>query len=342
MERPDTYYQRNRIIRYVFGAVATLALAVTSGGPLAYILPVLSLPFLAADKAPSIKEGLYLVMVIGISVLAANLIVIMFLDYPLVLLLVLFLVLYHIFYAQHRLVSNMVKVWLLIAVIMIPTIAVRSDAIALGISTTLVTIAFESIICIWVAYYLFPASPAKQNAIEAPKAAKSVQERHTEALVRTSVIFPVLLMFYFFELTSSLLVLVFVAILSMQAGFGQGFKAGKPLVIGNLMGGILAVLAYNTLTVVPNYLFFLLLSCLIGLLMAQKLYGGSKLAPLFGMAFSTYLLIIGSTTAMGEAEAGAKVWTRVLQIMGAVVYVAVVFRYVDRIREFRLTSHAQE
>ena len=76
--------------------------------------------------------------------------------------------------------------------------------------------------------------------------------------------------------------------------------------------------------------------------MAQKLYGGSKLAPLFGMAFSTYLLIIGSTTAMGEAEAGAKVWTRVLQIMGAVVYVAVVFRYVDRIREFRLTTHAQE
>ena len=250
-------YQRNRIMRYVLGAVATLGLAVTSGGPLAYVLPVLSLPFLAADRAPSIKEGLYLVMVITASVLLANLIVLCFIDYPMVLVLVMFLTLYHIFYTKHRLVSDMVKTWLLLALIMIPTIAIRSDALAQGISMTLITIAFQSIICIWIVYYFFPAPPpsaaAKKTAEE-----KSKERRHNEALVRTLVIFPVLLMFYFFELTSSILALVFIGILSMQAGFGQGLKAGVPLIIGNLMGGVLAVVGYNLLTIVPNFLFFLL------------------------------------------------------------------------------------
>jgi len=327
-------------MRYVLGAVATLALAVTSGDPLAYVLPVLSLPFLAADKALSIKEGMYLVIVIAASVLLANLIVIFFLDYPMVLVMVMFLTLYHIFYTKHRLVSDMVKTWLLVSLIMIPTIAIRSDALAQGISMTLISIAFQSIICIWVVYYIFPAPPpqakAKQSSID-----KTKQQRHNEALVRTLVVFPVLIMFYFFELTSSLLVLVFIAILSMQAGFGKGLKAGKPLIIGNLMGGIIAVLSYDLLTIVPNFIFFLVLSTTIGVLMASKLYGGSKIGPLFGMAFSTYLLIIGSTTGMGEAEAGAKVSTRVLQIMAAVVYVALVFRYVDRIREFKLNPYAK-
>lgn len=327
-------------MRYVLGAVATLALAVTTGGPLAYVLPVLSLPFLAADRAPGIKEGLYVVLVITASVLLANLIVICFLDYPMVLVLVMFLTLYHIFYTKHPLVSDMVKTWLLLAIIMIPTIAIRSDALAQGISMTLITIAFQSIVCIWIAYYFFPAPPpvaATKKQLEH----KSKDQRHNEAMVRTLVIFPVLLMFYFFELTSSILALVFIAILSMQAGFGKGLKAGVPLIIGNSIGGVMAVLAYNLLTIVPNFLFFLLLATLIGVLMATKLYGGSKLAPLFGMAFSTFLLIIGSTTAMGEAEAGAKVWTRVLQIMAAVVYVAMVFRYVDKIREFKLDTYAK-
>lgn len=339
MERSPQYYQRNRIMRYVLGAVVTLGLAVTSGGPLAYVLPVLSLPFLAADRAPSIKEGIFLVLIIAASVLLANLIVIFFLDYPIVLILVMFLTLYHVFYTTHPLVSNMVKTWLLLSLIMIPTIAITSDALAQGISTTLITIAFQSIVCIWIVYYFFPAPPSetKKAAVEE----KSRDQRHSEALVRTLVIMPVLLMFYFFELTSSILVLVFIGLLSMQAGFGKGLKAGKPLIIGNLMGGIIAVLSYNILTIVPNYIFFLLLSTFIGVLIATRLYGGSKIAPLCGMAFSTYLLIIGSTTGMGEAEAGAKVWSRVLQIMMAVVYVALAFRYVDRFREFKLNIYAQ-
>ena len=62
------------------------------------------------------------------------------------------------------------------------------------------------------------------------------------------------------------------------------------------------------------------------------------MAPLFGMAFSTFLLIIGSSTS-GDDTANAKVWIRVAQIMMAVVYVAVTFGFIDKWRDSLNEAH---
>ncbi len=60
------------------------------------------------------------------------------------------------------------------------------------------------------------------------------------------------------------------------------------------------------------------------------MFSGKKAAPLYGMAFSTLLLIIGSTTTSTSSDAEGKVYTRVLQIMVAVVYVVTAFGVLDR------------
>ena len=62
------------------------------------------------------------------------------------------------------------------------------------------------------------------------------------------------------------------------------------------------------------------------------MYSPLKIAPLFGIIFSTFLLIIGSTTGVGTSEAGSKVWVRVIQIMAAVVYVLYSYNYIDKWR----------
>ncbi len=84
----------------------------------------------------------------------------------------------------------------------------------------------------------------------------------------------------------------------------------------------------------PEFGFLLMLTFLTGLIFGTQLFSGKKSAPLFGMAFSTVLLVIGSTTS-GNAEAGAKVYTRVIQIMIAVVYVVVAFGTVEAFRQPR-------
>ena len=62
----------------------------------------------------------------------------------------------------------------------------------------------------------------------------------------------------------------------------------------------------------------------------QRLFSDNKFAPIFGSAFSTFLLILGSVTA-SDAEAGSKVWSRVIQIAIAVIYVVLAFGIVQRL-----------
>ncbi len=154
----------------------------------------------------------------------------------------------------------------------------------------------------------------------------------------TVVVFPVVLLYFVFGLTS-VLILVFIALLSMQPDFSAGFKAGKALIVGNVMGGIAAIFMYELLVMVPQFGFLLILTLLFGLAFGGRLFSGAPAAPLFGMAYSTLLLVIGSTTSM-FGDANAKAWTRVLQITIAVVYLVAAFGIMTRLRRRPETSNA--
>ena len=79
----------------------------------------------------------------------------------------------------------------------------------------------------------------------------------------------------------------------------------------------------------------LLLTLLAGLVFGERVFSGKPAAPLYGMAFSTLLLIIGSVTS-GTGDAGAEVYTRVFQIIVAVLYVVFAFGLIDRLgQEYR-------
>jgi hypothetical protein len=80
---------------------------------------------------------------------------------------------------------------------------------------------------------------------------------------------------------------------------------------------------------------YLVLTTFLGaLVFGARVFSGEKTAALYGMAFSTLVLIIGSVTS-STGDAGSKMYTRVLQIMVAVVYVVVAFGVLDRIARRR-------
>ena len=145
---------------------------------------------------------------------------------------------------------------------------------------------------------------------------------------------PVFILFYTLQLTGSVLILIFVALLAMQPSFAANFKAGTALIAGNMIGGAASILFYEILVIVPEFWFMVVLTCLFGLIFGAQLFSGKSRAPLFGMAFSTVLLVIASVTS-GEGEAGSKVYTRVIQMMIAVVYVVSSFGLIERFRRAR-------
>ena len=62
---------------------------------------------------------------------------------------------------------------------------------------------------------------------------------------------------------------------------------------------------------------------------ARQVFSGRKTGALYGMAFSTVLLIIGSVTG-STSDASSKVYSRITGIMIAVIYVVVAFGFLER------------
>ena len=292
------------IVRYAVGATTLVAVGMGFDWTLAYLLPVLSLSFLApGGKPPALKGGFFFVASIAVACLIGMALAYSFLTMPPVHILVTFILLFHIFYTRHPIFNPLVKVWLLVAVLLIPNIAMQSMALAKVIAISLVMNAACAILIIWIIYYLFPLQ-SPENLVSAANEKNSgpttttptQRKRFTTALISTLVIMPVYLLFYFAEMANALLVLVFIAVLSMQPAFAKDWKVGKALIIGNTIGGLAAIVVYNLLTIVPEYSFLIMLVLLSGLIFGQYVFGQSPLASVYGMAFSTLLLIIGSVT----------------------------------------------
>ena len=147
------------------------------------------------------------------------------------------------------------------------------------------------------------------------------------ALKQLLVIMPVLILFFVFNWTDALLILIFISLLSMNPASANK-KTGLALIFANLGGGIAAIIAFNLLTVVPDFVFLGLLTLLAGLIFGRKLFEAKPLSALFGTAFSTFLLILGNVSQF-VGVAGKMVATRILQLGIVVVYIVAAFYLVN-------------
>ena len=148
------------MVRYAVGATLLVAVAMGFDWPLAFLVPVLSLSFLApGGKPPGLKGGLFFVGSIAVACLLGMTLAFSFLDTPPIHILITFLLLFHIFYAQGKIFNPLVKVWLLIAVLLIPNIALQSMLLAKVVAYSLIWNASCAIVLIWIIYLFFPVSP---------------------------------------------------------------------------------------------------------------------------------------------------------------------------------------
>ncbi len=315
-----------RIFRYAIGSTLAVAVAMGIDWQLSFLTPILALSFLGSPAPrPALRAIVTFIGVVAVAGLVGVLVSATLLTYPIVFLLVEGLLLFLLFYV-------------------IPVMALQSMVLAIALAKGLVMGAAGALAIVWLAHVLIPDPPSGE--VRAPAAAAggakpappSPQQCVTRAWLNTAVVFPVVA-FYLFTGLTSVLILVMIALLSMQPDVSKGYKAGIALITGNLMGGIAAIVTYELLVMVPEYAYLILLTLLASLFFGGRLFSGTPKAPLFGMAFSTLLLVVLSTTSsFGEAD--AKAWTRVVQITIAVIYLVVAFGTIRVLRRKPETTHA--
>lgn len=314
------------VVRYAAGSAIIMLVAMGADYTLSYLTPVLALGFLAPGaKSPTLKSSIAFIFSIAIASLAGVLFTRLFLPFPLVFLPLLILAIFHIYYTTSL---QKIKMWLIISLLVIPMVSAESAHLGSVIAINLLVNAIVAMILIGLVYFIFPEQePAREDVKINDPITISDRQRYYSAMNKTLVVFPVLVMFFVFNWSDALLVLIFIAILSMNPATSNK-KAGLAILAANLGGGLTAIVAFNLLTVAPSFVFLGLVVLLAGLLYGKPVFSRKPLAPLFGMAFSTFLLILGDVTSF-RGEAGEKVWTRLLQLGIVVIYIVIAFSVVN-------------
>jgi hypothetical protein len=205
------------ILRYVAGSTMAMILALGIAWDLSYLLPVLSLGYFAPGaKPPTFKQGVLFVGTIIISSFLVLLFTKIFMEYLWVFIPLLALALLHVFYTNKLKATN--KLFVLMTLLLIPMLGFISMEVAYSVANSIVIGAFLTLLLVWTAHALIPDvkvvgnGAATKPKVELPKD----KIRLINAINTLLIVFPVVLVFFFFQWAGGLLILIFIAILSMQ------------------------------------------------------------------------------------------------------------------------------
>lgn len=334
-----------RILRFTFGVTLSIAASFAIAWPLFFVTPIFVAKFLGSPApCPDFRAGLVVTMVIGIGCGVGLAVTYFTINYPIVCILTITILLFHIFYANVRGVSPLIVAFLLIGITAIPLMGSVSFSLATSIAWGLMVSGGLAFVFVWIAHGIIPdrASVARTAAAPAAHPLMSEREQIRSAAISTLVVLPVILIFFTLQMTNMLLVMVFIAMLALTPDVKTGAKGSAALVIGNTAGGIAAILFYNLLVAVPSFIFLILLALLFSLTFGERIFSGKPMTGLYATAFSTVILLVGSTTGDFGGDAGSKFYTRIVQIILAGAYIVGAFMLLEMLSRQKQKHKAYE
>lgn len=307
----DNATQR-RILRFTIGVGLAVFLAAWINWQLAFVAPVFTAKFLV-DKPNLHRETIYelllaLIATMGLGLLLSGGIT----QYPIVLLIAVGLMMAWGYYLFTDPKWNLFATILLIAVLMLPFMAINNPAISVVLASGLAISGAVSVAIFALVHIYLPEPDSEFAGYAAPPIGK---EQRWHASFRAMLIsFPVVCFFFVFQISEALFTMMFVALLSLMITSEKSVKLSAFLIISNGIGGILAILAFSILAIVPSIFFYTAFIALLAVLIGKKIYTVPEKAPIFATAFSTLLVLIGSTL-MSSGDIDSNTFIRIFQLV---------------------------
>ena len=307
----DNATQR-RILRFTIGVGLAVFLAAWINWQLAFVAPVFTAKFLV-DKPNLHRETIYelllaLIATMGLGLLLSGGIT----QYPIVLLIAVGLMMAWGYYLFTDPKWNLFATILLIAVLMLPFMAINNPAISLVLASGLAISGAVSVAIFALVHIYLPEPDSEFAGYAQPPIGK---EQRWHASFRAMLIsFPVVCFFFVFQVSEALLTMMFVALLSLMITAEKSVKLSAFLIISNGIGGMLAISAFSILAIVPNIFFYTAFISLLAVWIGKKIYTVPEKAPIFATAFSTLLVLIGSTL-MSSGDIDSNTFIRIFQLV---------------------------
>ena len=314
---PEAREQFRRTLRIALVMALGLTVAEVRDQPFAFLSALFAVQLLVkSPNAPSLAQGVGFAIIMAVSTGVALSLCSMLLDRPVAYLLLLSLVVFGCFWLLALGRGGPLPQFLLLCNVMIPVLAVQSADLAADFAAVMIDASVAAPLLVWLAHGLLPAAHVAQApARTAPAPSNAVGSAGVAFIV-------LILPFLYFMLNpeaASFVILVTIIGIAVQPPESRGLAA-MGLLLGNLIGGILASMAFYLLTLLPWLGLLFLVTLLAGLILAGQLHGGGKLAPVFGIALSTFLILFGLGLApIGEGSAAAFV-SRLVDVALASLY----------------------
>ena len=304
------------VFRIAFAAAMGLTLGEVFGWDFPFLPAMLAVQLLSGREPLSVKQGIAFVAVMAVACSFAVLVAQIFVDSPLVLLLVVSLVTFLAFLLLARGQAAGVAAMFLITTAVVPLLAIESVSVAYGFIYSLIAGGALAVLLTFAVQAFFPMrAPAE------PVSALAQQERDVVALALANAAVLMSLVIYFMLTVSPVsivAVLTVISILRQPADLGGGTATG--LILGNLAGGLAATVAYLLVTLLPSPAFLLLVGLLVGLIFGDRIARGGKSAPIYTVGLMTFLILLGLGLSPLPQDSGTLFVARVFDVMVAAAY----------------------
>ena len=256
--------------------------------PLAFIVPLLAVQFLALlPAAPKLRQILVVVVVVlattSLAVIAGELLR----DRPAAYLAVLLAIFAVAFYLDNFPRTKLIATLLLLSNAILPILGMQDSAASAGMRDTLIYGSLLALLLAWLAHAIFPSRLARGPG--PPPVA-----RPAEGVWLRAAILLVPVGYYLIRPDAATFPLV-VAVMTIlrQADPGTGQRLALGLLLGNLIGGIVATVAYGVLTLFPDFATLTLVLLAVGLLLGGRIAMGGPQAPVYVMALVVFITLLG-------------------------------------------------
>jgi hypothetical protein len=128
------------------------------------------------------------------------------------------------------------------------------------------------------------------------------------------------LLLFLFDARLTFVVLIVIVSIIRQRERGMTTRAAFGLLFGNVMGGILASIAFFFVNIQTGPVFFLLVVLLVGLVLAGRGAVAGTSAPVYTVALASFIILLGLGVSPLPWNSGSLFVDRLINVLVAGVY----------------------
>lgn len=304
------------ILRFAAATTAAFVTCEYMGWQPSVLAPVLTGVLLAnLPGPPPLKVGIVLVLVMAMSAWLAFFLTTFLNQVPHLLFGAIGFIMFMAFAGLAQAKGQLPLTLLLMCITVVPVVTLTMAQYAGIFPGLLVRSMMLAVVFTWVGFTLWPRlSPKPPDppaaAIEFPVAA---------AAIGTAIVLPLMLIYLLFGLTDAIPVLLTTVLLVAKMEEERGAASGWAKLVGNFLGGFVAVAAYYLLAIAPSLAALALITFLIGIGFGRQIVKGGVRGGNALLGYNAAMVIFGLALLKGPANSGT--WgSRVVQFAIAVTF----------------------